>query len=180
MNSGAPEGDRPLGPYFLKHVPIVKPNTRHSRRILIVNLGGIGDFLLSTPALRLLRSHDPDAQLVFLGVPRVCVYVQTLDLFDEVFSLGIFDAGTRRFMLDKIEQIFVVCSVLRARKFDLAINMRSIVSWPSAGKIFLLFYFIRAQTWVGRNTDGKGYFFHIKVPETLRTDTYEMVYDLRT
>lgn len=157
---------------------MIKRDVQNAQRILVVNLGGIGDFLLSTPALRLLKSHYSGAKLVFLGVPRVCDLAKSSGLFDEVFALDIFDAAARHFVLAKIEKVFVAASVLRARKFDMAINMRTIVSWPSAWKMHLLFRLINATTWVGRDTDRKGYFFHVKVPETLRSDKHEMQHDL--
>jgi heptosyltransferase-2 len=135
------------------------------RRILIINLGGIGDFLLSTPALRLLKAHFPGARLVFLGVSRVRACVDDSCIFDEVVTL---DSGKA---LD-------VMRGLRAQHFDLAINMRTIVSWAGAAKIFFLFLWIGAKCWIGRDTDGKGFFFHIKIPETLKGGRYEMFYDL--
>lgn len=147
-------------------------------RILIVDLGGIGDLLYATPALRLLKSRYPGAKLTFLGVPRTQVLAKRVNLFEEVFILDIFDPLARHFVLAKMEKVFVVASVLRARKFDIAINMRTIVSWPGAWKMHLLFRLIGARTWVGRDTDAKGYFFHIKVPETLRSDKHEMQHGL--
>lgn len=154
--------------------------SKDPQKILVVNLGGIGDFLLSTPALGALKSRYPEAKISFLGVPRVSAFARTTDFFVEVFELDIFDAAARHFILAKAEKAFVVASVLRAKKFDLAINMRTITSWPSAWKMHLLFSLIGAGRWAGRDTDKKGYFFHIKVPETLKSDQHEALYDLET
>jgi heptosyltransferase-1 len=155
------------------------PAYKHDR-ILIVNLGGIGDFLLSTPALRLLKSRYPEAKLSFLGVPRVGAFARNTEFFQEVFTLDVFDPLSRYFLLARWERVFVVASVLRSKQFDIAINMRTIASWGGAWKMHLLFRLINARTWVGRDTDGKGYFFHIKVPEALRSDQHETQHDLET
>ena len=51
----------------------------------MVNLGGIGDVLLSTPALRALKSHFPETRISVLVVPRVHEVVKDLPYIDKVF-----------------------------------------------------------------------------------------------
>jgi ADP-heptose:LPS heptosyltransferase len=47
----------------------------------------------------------------------------------------------------------------------MAINLMPETSYFSAIKMYLLFLLINARKSVGRNTEGRGFFYHIKVPE---------------
>ena len=55
------------------------------RKILVINLGGIGDVLISTPALRALKSHFAGSRLYLLVVPRAAEIARNLAYVDEVF-----------------------------------------------------------------------------------------------
>jgi ADP-heptose:LPS heptosyltransferase len=48
----------------------------------------------------------------------------------------------------------------------MAINLMPETSYFAAIKMYLLFVLISAKKWVGRNTEGRGFFYHIKIPET--------------
>ncbi len=150
------------------------------RKILIVNLGGIGDCLLSLPALRSLKKLYPKGRMSFLGVPRACGFVSEFDLFDEVISFEIYDEKIRKFHPGRLIKFLKIFFFLRKKRFDMAINMRTIVSLMSALKMALLFYFIGARLKVGRDTAGRGFFLNIKVKETALGEKHEMEYDLDT
>lgn len=142
------------------------------RNILIINLGGIGDVLFSTPALRALKASFPQIKISLMVVERVYEAVKDLRYIDEVI---IFHKNFKNLFKD-IKILFV----LRKKHFDLAINMRTLVSARSAREIRLLFDIINPRTKVGRDTQGRGKFFDIKVPETDRGAKFEMEYDLET
>lgn len=143
-------------------------------KILIVNLGGIGDVLLSTPALRALKNNFPQAQISILVVPRVYEIVKGLSYIDNIF---IFYKGYSPISLFKN---FFTLLALRKRHFDLLLNMRTIVSEKSARKIKFLINIIHPKLKVGRDTDGRGNFFDLKIPETYKGQKYEMAYDIET
>jgi ADP-heptose:LPS heptosyltransferase len=149
-------------------------------RILVVNLGGIGDFLLSLPALRALKKRYPEATIAFLGVPRTCAIVKDFHLFTEVIVFSAYDENTRAFRLNNLNDLLKFLLWMRKQRFDMAINMRTLVSWGSAFKMALLFYAIGARWRVGRNTCGRGFFLNIKVPESDSGDRLERDYDLAT
>lgn len=142
------------------------------RKILVVNLGGIGDVLLSTPALRALKSHFRQASLYLLVVGRVTPLVKTFPYVDNVF---IFELGNPLlYGLGNLKNILV----LRKEKIDLAINMRTLVSNSSAAKIKFLLKFINPKIKAGRNTAGRGEFFDIAIPEEEIGEKFEMEYDI--
>jgi ADP-heptose:LPS heptosyltransferase len=141
-------------------------------KILIINLGGIGDVLLSTPSLRALKSTFPQADIYLLVVPRVYEVIYNLPYLKEGI---VFYINAKNYFRD-------LKTLLRLRKmeFDLAINMRTLVSKRSAKKIKFLLDVINPIVKLGRDTEERGYFFDIKIPETDIGKKYEMIYDMET
>lgn len=56
------------------------------RKILVLRGGALGDFVVTMPALRLLRERWPDARLVLAGNARAAELGQHAGLLDEVHS----------------------------------------------------------------------------------------------
>lgn len=137
------------------------------KKILVVNLGGIGDVLLSLAALKALRSEYKDVAIDGLVVERVGELAANCGLFDEIFH----------YKNNLLERLALMIR-LRRKRYDLVINMRTMVSGSSAMKIRLLFSAINGRVWAGRDTDSHGGFFDISIPETLRGDKCEMEYDI--
>lgn len=137
------------------------------RKILIINLGGIGDIILSLAAVRALGHTYRDAAVDILVVRRAADQARSSGLFDRVF---IYDGN----LLERLSLL----AKLRGKEYDLAVNMRTMVSRVSAFKMYLLLFLIGARTWAGRDTDGRGDFFEVKIPETLHGDKHESEYDL--
>lgn len=138
-------------------------------KILIVNLGGMGDFLLSLAAVSALRGFYRDSQIVLLTLPRTKPVAQAFTYFDEIIAFDFSFWGA-----------FKQSLALRRRGFDLALNMRTLVSWKGAFKIAFLFYLIGARTSAGRDTSGRGFFLDIKAPEDDIGSLPEYEYDLNT
>lgn len=144
------------------------------KKILIINLGGIGDILLSTPALRALKRHFPQAIISILIFKPSYELVTGLSYIENIFS---FQRGCSPEAL--LRNVFVL-KALRRQNFDLSLNMRTMLSRKSAFKIRLLLGLIRPKIKVGRDTEGRGDFFDIRIPETDSGQKYEMEYDIDT
>lgn len=147
-------------------------------KILIVNLGGIGDMLLSLPSLKALKNSYPDSKISMLVSPKIYTFVKGLSYVNEVFMFDLEYGGIM--FLDKAVLNLLTLITLRKKKFDLAVNMRTLVSEKSAKKIKLMLDIIRPAFTAGRDTAGRGYFLDIKVPETDIGEKYEMEYDIDT
>jgi heptosyltransferase-2 len=147
-------------------------NKQEIKSILVVNLGGIGDLLLSTPALRALKQHFSQASLYLLVAKRVREAVKDLPYVDKIF---IFELGYP--WTSSLANLRNLLS-LRKQKVDLAINMRTLVSVNSAYKMRFLMQVINPGIKVGRNTSGRGGFLDIRIPETDIGDKSEMEYDI--
>jgi len=67
---------------------MLKPQVRISmKRILLIKLRYLGDVVLSTPILPLLRKHFPDAKITFLVNPGTANVLQGNPYLDEVWVL---------------------------------------------------------------------------------------------
>jgi len=144
------------------------------KNILIINLGGIGDILLSQPALRALKNKFSNCQISILVVPRVYDLVKDFSYIDSIF---IFYKSISPLNLFRN---FITLFILRRMHFALAINMRTMVSKRSTFFIKLLLYIINPKIKVGRNTDGRGNFFDISIFEPTLGNKYEREYDIDT
>ena len=140
------------------------------RKILVVNLGGIGDILLSTPALRALKARFSKTEISMLVIRRVYEVTKGLPYIDKVYILEYSAFG---FLKN-----FFTLAALRKEHFDLLINMRTIVSQRSAREMEFLLNIINPKLRAGRDTDGMAKFFDFKIPEKLSGEKYEMDYDI--
>jgi lipopolysaccharide heptosyltransferase II len=84
------------------------------KNILVIKLGGLGDLILATPSLRMLRRHFPDSRISLLidrkfkQLVEQCPYVDDLVLFDR-----------------KKDSLFKLIKELRRRGFDLAVDLKN-------------------------------------------------------
>ncbi|MDP2906072.1 MAG: glycosyltransferase family 9 protein, partial [Candidatus Omnitrophota bacterium] len=74
--------------------------------------------------------------------------------------------------------VWSILMTLRKRKTDIAVNMRSLASFRGAAKMALLFFLINPRISAGRNTDGKGFFLDIRLPETLIGTQHDIDYNI--
>ena len=139
------------------------------KKILVINLGGLGDILLSLPALKALRQMEPRAQIHLLVVPRVLKMASRIKEADKIWAIG---RGKTGFFED-----FVNLIALRRERFDLALNMRSLISSGGAFKLRILLSLISAGKTAGRNTEGRGGFFDVSVPELEKGAKHELTYN---
>lgn len=143
-------------------------------KILIIDLGGIGDLLLAAPALKALRKGFPQAKICLLTAEKVCELAKSFGFIDKVVCLDLNYGGILGISLSHILNLIK----LRIENFDLAINMRTLVTEKSADKMHALIKFIRPKKTAGRDTEQRGGFFDIRIPETLIGQKYESDYDI--
>lgn len=86
-------------------------------RILINQLKNVGDVLLATSAIALVRREYPDAWISLLTVPRVAPFFENHPLVDEVISLTYESKkNSLRLMLNMIK-------IISEKRFDLNISL---------------------------------------------------------
>ncbi len=95
------------------------------RRVLIVKLDHIGDFILAVPALRRLRRHFDGAHITLLVAPAVVELAAPEHLADEVIAFALFHPksaeGLRPVSQDEHAAL---TATLKSQEFDLAIDLR--------------------------------------------------------
>jgi heptosyltransferase-2 len=127
---------------------------KRPKKIIIVDFGGVGDLVLAIPFLRGLKSAFPSSEVSVLCAERAGAIFKDQPYSDKLFLAPITFIGLLKIGLR-----------LRKQRFDMAINLMPETSYFSAIKMYLLFLLINARQWVGRNTEGRGFFYHIKISE---------------
>jgi heptosyltransferase-2 len=149
------------------------------QRVLVLELGGIGDSILSVPALMAIRRKFPEADITVLTIPRTRAVLERIDesLRSEPAEsrrgISLVSAGlSRGFPRTTADLAFFLS--LRRRKFDLLVDLSAIESASAGKKRMLLVKCIGARTSVGRDTCGRGGFFDSSTPEDLDSPRHEM------
>lgn len=145
-------------------------------RILIINLGGIGDALLSTPSIRALKDLYPQARISVLTSRSAAEVFRRLGYISDVSAISV-GYGARWSFAEALND-YRILSGLRSRRFDMALNMRTLYSDFGALKMKAMLALIAPKRTAGRDTDGRGAFFDVRVPEKSKADKYEMEYDI--
>ena len=133
------------------------------RRILVLNVAGLGDFVMGTPALRALRQRFPLAQVWILIIPEVralgerCPYVdavRTLDLRSSRSALA-WALGSKRGELRRLIR------ELRDMHFDLAVNLYRVATRGGGVRMAAFLRALGASRTVGRYSAGRGVGFDL-------------------
>ena len=127
---------------------------KNAKKIIVVAFGGVGDLVLSIPFLRGLKRVFPSSMVSVLCAERTGMILKEQSYIDRLFLSAITPFG-----------LFKIGLQLRKKRFDMAINLMPETSYFSALKMYLLFLVINAGKWVGRNTEGRGFFYDVKVSE---------------
>jgi lipopolysaccharide heptosyltransferase II len=85
-------------------------------QILLVRLRLIGDVVFTTPAIRALRRHFPDARLTYLVEEAAAPVVRGNPHLDDVIAIR------RTRGLARVREDFRIGRMLRARRFDMVID----------------------------------------------------------
>jgi lipopolysaccharide heptosyltransferase II len=123
-------------------------------KILLVRLREIGDVVFTTPAVRALRQHFPDAHITYVVEPTAADVVRSNPLIDELIVVP------RTHLLADIR----LGLRLRAARYDLAIDFHG---GPRAS---LLTWLSRAPRRVGYQVPGRAWMYttRVKRPRALR------------
>ena len=124
------------------------------RKIIVVDFGGIGDLVLSIPFLRGLKAAFPSSEVSMLCAERAGLILKEQPYIDKLFLAPI-----------TILSLLKTGLHLRKQRFDVAINLMPETSLFASLKMYFLFQLVNAGQWVGRDTEGRGFFYHIKISE---------------
>ncbi|HOW35595.1 MAG TPA: glycosyltransferase family 9 protein [Candidatus Omnitrophota bacterium] len=134
------------------------------KKILVVNLAGLGDIVVSSPAVRALKARLKDGELYLLTFKDNIELVEMCPYFREVF---IFDKNLSLWNFKEILKI-------RRLGFDWAVNLYPIYSFMGSLKMVFLFYLMAPKKSAGRDTGRKGFFYHLRLPESSRFPNHNL------
>ncbi len=136
------------------------------RKILIIQLGGIGDVVMSTPVIRALREHYKKAYIGMLVISRSAPVIEGLPYIDKLFIVDVKLITFRQLItIPYLFKTIRLIRMLRNKKFDLAINLKRIWSWSGAFKTAVFIKLIGAKQSIGIKGK-KSFFYSIDVGES--------------
>lgn len=144
--------------------------------LLVLNIGGIGDMILATPALRTIAGHLGGEPFDLLTSDRSVAVVERAPFIGAIHTIDVSLLTGRR----NVRTFFRLCAslftllLLRFRRYDIAVDLMAVESPQASRRRRFLIDIIRPRTTAGRNTDGHGDFYHIWAPETLSSDVHEV------
>jgi ADP-heptose:LPS heptosyltransferase len=146
------------------------------KKILIMEAGGIGDMVMSTPALRALRERFADSDIILLTVPRTAQAINIKQYADRIlyFKQEAFSKSPSKSIYKQIFSNIKLLLALRKERFDMMIDLEAIETWKSALRRYIFYKSVGAKKTVGRNSDGKGFFLDIKVRDNLFGKVHEV------
>ncbi len=140
------------------------------KKILLIGLAGIGDTVLSSVAIRNLRQNYPDSFICILALPAPAQLLEKSPYLDKVFVL--------RQGVSGLFHNILVLSQLRRLHFDIVVNLKQHYSRFGMASMLVLLKTIGAGKSLGRDTDGKGFFYDTKITDTINTQRRDPEYML--
>ena len=154
---------------YLSSLPRVQFSPEKIERILVFAYHGLGNFIMYTPALKLLRERYPAARIdLQVGNNTGCEEVLAGSaLFDNIYNLPI-SAGVRAWLTRAKE--------VRDTRYDLTINEFHSHSWPltlliAASRASLRLGHVTSPGWSRRFSR---YSFVFNLPVAMREDEHEI------
>jgi len=121
------------------------------KNILLIQLGDIGDVVLSLPSLRALRENFPDARLIVAVREKARDLIADCPWVDGVISIN----QQKRSLFEEVRYQVSFFGHLREFHFDLSINLRlgdrsAILSFLAGARQRISFYAHDGQLWQNR------------------------------
>lgn len=136
------------------------------RNILLILTAGLGDFVEAITVLEAIRNEYPKAKIVLLCSDRIYSYAKYCPYSNEVIPWPVSRGSA--FVLHKILSYLKIALYLRKYKFDVVVNFYEIGSRKGAFLLRILLKTISPKMTFGRNTNGLGDFFDLKIEDDYR------------
>ena len=134
-------------PLNLKGPPKIDPSSIH--KILLIRLRRIGDIILTTPSIQVLREHFPHADISFIVEEPYKELVEGNKNLDRVIVHK---------KSPKLKEFLKSIQRIRREKFDV------VVDFHGGPRASLLTLFARARLKIGYQIKYKSFIYNIKVP----------------
>ncbi|KPJ99494.1 MAG: hypothetical protein AMK71_09670 [Nitrospira bacterium SG8_35_4] len=142
------------------------------QKILILELGGIGDTAMAIPAIKAVLNSYPNAHVTVLTVPRTRAIIESLQAGSPgnlaVISTDAIDTGALNGWISLIQK-------MRRQGYGIAIDLSAVETGKAAIKRWLFFKGLGVTETYGRNTNGRGWAFSQKADDVLTSDEHEVL-----
>jgi heptosyltransferase-2 len=147
----------------------------------VVQVAGIGDLVLTTPALDSLRERFPDARIGLLTSPRSARLLEAHSAVDQVHSFDILRFRNPLALLRPSARALLRAQLrpVRAARYDALLSMNNVASGRGGFSLGLTLRALQIPLWVGRNTNGRAPYFDLALQEDERDPVPEAVTKLR-
>ncbi len=142
--------------------------------IVILEIGGLGDFIMATPTLRKIRETFPDNPITLFVAGRTVPLAEDFsrNIFTKPINIRTF-LTTGNFILRYLKNLLKVCYVYR-KKPALLIDLSAIESEAAAKRRKTFINLFKSQNTAGRNTDQRGDFYTFSNNEILFSKPHEV------
>lgn len=146
------------------------------KKALIINLGGIGDLVISTAFFRNFKNSFSGCHVTALISSRGAELLEGLHYIDEIIAYDLQDVNFKDLIFSPQKFLKSIKLLLKLRKsrYDISVNLLPLVSFQSAIKMSAVFFILGTKIRAGRDTEGLGWFYQIKVKEPLLFDMYDV------
>lgn len=144
--------------------PSISPLAPSPKRVLLLLVAGIGDFVMATPAIRAIAQGFPTARRVFLTTPQNADLARNCPHLHQVltFDLRAYRPGERGTGWRGWQRFWTLSRDLRLQQFDLVVNLYQVATWGGALRMGLLLARIGALHTAGRWSGGRGVMFDLR------------------
>jgi len=146
------------------------------KNILLILTAGLGDFVEAITVFEAIRNEYPKARIVLLCSDRIYSYIRHCPYCDEVIPWSVSKGSA--FVLYKILSYLKIALYLRKYKFDVTVNFYEIGSRKGSFLLRTLLKTISPKMTLGRNTNGLGDFFDLKIEDNDRLQKNQSYYYL--
>lgn len=154
-------------------------NVPRLKRILVVKLGDLGDFVITTPALRALREAQPDARIDLLAPASASAVLAGSGLVDTHLRLprqGLDSAPKAG--LRGVAFVAAFAGALRRRRYEAAVLLQHLTAGPGVAKYAALMTAIGAPRRYGLD-NGRGWFLTDRATDEGFSAHHEATYRLK-
>jgi ADP-heptose:LPS heptosyltransferase len=117
------------------------------RFILLILVAGIGDFVMATKAIRVVRKGYPDAELHVLTSSAGAAIAQGHPGVDRVWAFPIRELRTHRLRFGPVIRLI---RQLRETRYDIVANLYPVGSWSGSARMGLLLSCLKARVKIGQ------------------------------
>jgi|GEM_PF-3519277 len=150
------------------------------KKIVVLHFGGLGDMVISIPALKVLRKLYCNDKIILITTKSILPLIESSNMADDIIGLGFRQEDVvginiiRNYKL--MLSLFCFFYSLRKEKIDIMINFSRIDTIWGAIKMALIFYIVNAKYRIGRDTGRLGFFYNYKIPEPRKPKKHEFDY----